>query len=134
MQCATLVHNTNMSSSSKRKRPAKNPHAAQFEIVRAATATAQPSAVSRTVTFDRHASGRLGQQTDITEINISAEDLAILAQDPEYSSLPDDDAFNFAYFEQVVQNDDELSREEPAKDKDKAKPVSIYSLFVSETY
>jgi hypothetical protein len=121
-----------MSSNSKRKRPAKNPHAAQFEIVRATTA--QSSAVSHTVTFDRHAGGRLGQQTDIAEIDISAEDLAILAQDPEYSSLPDDDIFNFAYFEQVVQNDDdESSREEPAKDKDKVKPVSIYSLFVSET-
>jgi len=134
MQCATLVHNTNMSSSSKRKRPAKNLHAAQFKIIHAATATAQPSAVYHMVTFDRHASGRLGQQMDITEINISAEDLAILVQDPEYSSLPDDDAFNFAYFEQVVQNDDELSCEKPAKDKDKAKPVGIYSLFVSETY
>jgi hypothetical protein len=91
-----------MSSNSKRKRPAKNPHTAQFEIVRATTA--QSSAVSRTVTFDCHAGGRLGQQTDIAEIDISAEDLAILAQDPEYSSLPDDDIFNFAYFEQVVQN------------------------------
>lgn len=123
-----------MSSSSKRKCPPKNPHAAQFEIVRAASATAQPSTVSCTVTFDRHASGCLGQQMDITEINISAEDLAILAQDPEYSSLPDNKTFNFAYFEQVVQNDDELSREEPAKDKAKVKPVSIHFLFVSETY
>jgi hypothetical protein len=119
-----------MSSNSKRKRPAKNPHAAQFKIVRATTA--QSSAVSHMVTFDHHAGGHLGQQTDIAEIDISAEDLAILAQDPEYSLLPDDDIFNFAYFKQVVQNDDdELSREEPAKDK--VKPVSIYSLFVSET-
>lgn len=127
-----LVHN-NMSSSSKRKR-SKNPHAAQFEVVSPAVASAQPSAVSRTVTFDRHAGGRLGQQAEIAEVSISAEDLAILAQDPEYSSLPDDDTFNFAYFEQVVQNDDgESSHEEPAKGKDKVKPVSTYSLFVCET-
>ena len=127
-----------MASNSKRKHPAKPPHAAQFEIIRAAPAIEQASAVSCTVTFDRRASGRLGQQTEIAEVSISAEDLAILAQDPDYSSLPDDDTLNFEYFEQTVQNDSgELSQEEPAKgkdrDKDKVKPVSIYSLFVCET-
>ncbi|KIM71111.1 hypothetical protein PILCRDRAFT_17369 [Piloderma croceum F 1598] len=95
-----------MASSSKRKRTAKNPHAAEYEIVRPRQDAAQPSATSRTVTFDRNSSGRLGQHTEIAEVEISAEDLAALAQDPEFSSLPDDETLNYEYFEQTVQEDD----------------------------
>ncbi|KIM83861.1 hypothetical protein PILCRDRAFT_6742 [Piloderma croceum F 1598] len=91
-----------MSSSSKRKRPAKSLHAAEFEVIRPTTVAQLPSATSRTVTFDRHVSGRLGQQTEIADVIISAEDLATLAQDPEFSSWPNDDTLNFEYFEQAV--------------------------------
>lgn len=116
-----------MSSSSKRKRPAKNPHATQYEIVR--STISQPSATSRTITFDRHATGRLGEQTEIAEVSISAEDLAILAQDPQYSSLPDDDTLNFEYFEQSVQegdkDDEPIAHKVPAN---KVKPVSLFAL------
>jgi hypothetical protein len=81
------------------------PHAAQLEIIRAAPEIKQASAISHTVTFDCRASGHLVQQTEITEVSISAEDLAILGQDPDYLSLPDDDTLNFKYFEQAMQND-----------------------------
>jgi hypothetical protein len=129
-----------MSSSSKRKRPAKNLHAAQFEVIHATTLTAQPSATSRTVTFDRHASGRLGQHTEISEVSISAEDLAVLAQDPEYMSWPDDETLNFEYFEQVVQGDkdDEAANPEEVvgkgKGKDKVKPVRVDSPWLCDLY
>ncbi|KIM72767.1 hypothetical protein PILCRDRAFT_15828 [Piloderma croceum F 1598] len=95
-----------MASSSKRKQTMKNPHAAEYEIVRPCQDAAQPSATSRTFTFDRNPSGRLGQHTEIAEVEISAEDLAALAQDPEFSSLPDDKTLNYEYFEQTVQEDD----------------------------
>ena len=65
----------------------------------------QHPTTARTVTFDRLASGRLGEQTELTEVEVSVEDLAILAQDPDYSSFPNDDNLNFEYFEQTVQND-----------------------------
>ena len=119
-------------SLSKRKRPTnKNTHAAEFEIIR--PQVVQHPTMSRTITFDRHASGRLGQQTEIAEVEISAEDLAILAQDPEFSSLPDDETLNFEYFEQVVQEDDREGDDregDPAvpqvTGKGKVKPVSVY--------
>jgi hypothetical protein len=127
-----------MSSSSKRKRPAKNPHAAEFEVIRPTTLAPLPSATSRTVTFDRHASGCLGQQTDIADVVISAEDLAILAQDPEFSSWPDDDTLNFEYFEQAVQEgdgDNEVVDQEGAeKGKGKVKSVCVYLLLVMGLY
>ena len=112
-----------MASHSKRKR---NPHAAEYEILRPSHQDAvRHSATSRTVTFDRHATGRLGQQTEIAEVEISAEDLATLAQIPEYSLLPDDETLNFEYFEQTVQEDDKadepVAHQIPAK---KVKPVS----------
>jgi hypothetical protein len=119
-----------MASSSKRKRSTKNPHAAEFEIVRPSHQdAAQPSATARTVTFDRHADGRLGQQTEFAEVQISAEDLAALAQDPEFSSLPDDETLNFEYFEHTVQEDDKqddpVVHQVPAKGKNKVKPVRL---------
>jgi hypothetical protein len=102
-----------MASSSKRKRTAKNPHAAEYEVLPPSRQdTPQPSATSRTVTFDRNPSGRLGQHTEITEVEISAEDLATLAQDPEFASLPDDETLNYEYFEQTVQADNK--EDEPA--------------------
>jgi len=94
-----------MASSSKRKRPA-NPHAAHFEIISLANIV-QPTATSRTVTFDQHAGGRLGQQKEIVQVEISAEDLAVLIQDLEFSSLPDDDTLNLEYFEHSVQQGDD---------------------------
>ena len=115
-----------MASSSKRKRPTKNPHAAEYEIVRPSRQdVGQPSATSRTVTFDRNPSGRLGQYTEIAEVEISAEDLAALARDPEFSSLPDDETLNYEFFEQTVQADDR--EDEPVihrvPEKKKVKPV-----------
>jgi hypothetical protein len=114
----------------------QNQHATQFEIVRATPVTAQPSATSRTVTFDRHASGRLGQQTEISDVEISAEDIAVLAQDPEYSSLPDDDTFNIAYFERVVQggDDEPADQDDREKGKGKAKPVGVWSSTAVQLY
>lgn len=79
--CPSLVlsvFNRDMSLSSKRQ-CSQNPHAAQFKIICAPTSTPQPSATSCTIIFDRHASGRLGQQTEISEVSISAEDIAVLA-------------------------------------------------------
>jgi hypothetical protein len=128
-----------MSSSSKRKRLPRNPHAAQFEVIRAPTSTPQPSATSRTVVFDRHVSGRLGQHTEISEVSISAEDIATLAQDPEFSSWPDDDTLNFGYFEQVIQegdkNDEAVNPEEDigkGKGKEKVKPVCVDSPWLCD--
>ena len=117
-----------MASTSKRKRTTKNPHAASYEIVHPSPpSTVQPSATSRTVTFDRNPSGRLGQYTEIREVEISAEDLATLAQDPEFSSLPDDESLNYQFFEQTVQadnkEDEPATQRVPAKDKNKVKPV-----------
>src|ERR1700683_60870 len=102
-----------MASNSKRKRTAKNPHAAEYKVLRPSRQDApQPSATSRTVTFDCNPSGRLGQHTEITEVEISAEDLATLAQDPEFALLPDDKTLNYEYFEQTVQADNK--EDEPA--------------------
>jgi hypothetical protein len=127
-----------MSSNSKRKRPAKSLHAAEFEVIRSTTVAPLPSATSRTVTFDRHVSGRLGQQTEIADVIISAEDLATLAEDPEFSSWPNDDTLNFEYFEQAVQEgdrDDEVADQEDAgKGKGKVKSVCIYLLSVMGLY
>jgi len=119
-----------MASTSKRKRTAKNPHAAVYEVVRPRQDVVQPSATSRTVTFDRNPSGRLGQHTEIAEVEISAEDLAALADNPEFSSLPDDDTLNYEYFEQTVQADDKedestVHRAPAAKEKTKVKPVRL---------
>jgi hypothetical protein len=118
-------------STSKRKRFTKNPQAALYEIVHHShPSTVQPSATSRTVTFDRNPSGRLGQYTEIAEVEISAEDLAALAQDPEFSSLPDDETLNYEFFEQTVQADDKEDEPAihrvPAKDKNKVKPVWLH--------
>lgn len=110
-----------MASSSKRKR-SKNPHAAEVEIIRPSVTPTQPTA--RTVTFDRHAGGRLGQQTEIAEVQISAEDLAALAQDPDYSLLPDDETLTFEYFEHTVQDDTAAISPDKVKEKEKVKPVS----------
>jgi hypothetical protein len=123
-----------MASSSKRKRTAKNPHAAEYEIVRPRQDAAQPSATSRTVTFDRNSSGRLGQHTEIAEVEILAEDLAALAQDPEFSSLPDDETLNYEYFEQTVQEDDNevepiVQQVPPAKVK-KVKQVYLDHFYL----
>jgi hypothetical protein len=120
-----------MASTSKRKRFTKNPHAALYEIVHhSPPSTVQPHATSRTVTFDRNPSGRLGQYTETAEVEISAEDLAALAQDPEFSSLPDDETLNYEFFEQTVQADDKedepVSHRVPAKDKNKVKPVWLH--------
>jgi hypothetical protein len=127
-----------MSSSSKRKRPAKSLHAAEFEVIRPTTLAPLPSATSRTVTFDRRVGGRLGQQTEIADVIISAEDLATLAQDPEFSSWPNDDTLNFEYFEQAVQEgdrDDEVADQEDAgKGKGKVKSVCIYLLSMIGLY
>jgi hypothetical protein len=112
----------------------KNPHAAEYEIIH--PQAIQPSTMSRTITFDRRGSGRLGQQTEIAEVEISVEDLAILAQDPEFSSLPDDDTLNFEYFEQAVQEDDR--DDDPAvpgfAGKDKVKSVSVYLRHINNHY
>jgi hypothetical protein len=118
-------------STSKRKRFTKNPQAASYEIVHHShPSTVQPSATSRTVTFDRNPSGRLGQYTEIAEVEISAEDLAALAQDPEFLSLPDDETLNYEFFEQTVQADDKEDEPAihrvPAKDKNKVKPVWLH--------
>jgi hypothetical protein len=95
-----------MASTSKQKRSAKKPqHAAKFEIARS-NPSAQQLTTAHTVTFNRLASGRLGEQTELAEVEVLAEDLAILAQDPEYLSFPSDDNLNFGYFEQTVQSDD----------------------------
>jgi hypothetical protein len=55
--------------------------------------------------------------------------LAILAQDPQYSLLPDDDTLNFEYFEKSVQEGDKgdkfIAHEVPAN---KVKPVSLFAL------
>ena len=115
-----------MASSSKRKRPA-NPHAAHFEII----CPAQLTATSRTVTFDQHADGRLGQQTEIAQVEISAEDLAALAQDLEFSSLPDDDTLNLEYFEHSVQQGDNVDVPIiPTKGKEKVKRVRFNGLYL----
>ena len=118
-----------MASSSKRKRQA-NPHAAHFEIISPADIV-QPTATSRTVTFDRHADGRLGQQTEIAQVEISAEDLAALAQDLEFSSLPDDDTLNLEYFEHSVQQGDNVDVPIiPTKGKEKVKRVRFNGLYL----
>lgn len=95
-----------MSSNIKRKR--KNPHAGQYTVHHPSTATSTPAvaSTSRTVTFDCHVSGRLGQQTSIAQVDVSAKDLAILAEDPTFSSFPDDKSLGFDYFQQRVQGND----------------------------
>jgi hypothetical protein len=129
-----MEHSYNMASSSKRKRTTKNPHAAEYEIVRPHPDATPSSATSRTITFDRNTSGRLGQRTEISEVEISAEDLAALAQDPEFSSYPDDEALNYEYFEQTVQEDDKeveptVQQVPPVKVK-KVKPVGFDHFYL----
>jgi hypothetical protein len=114
----------------------KNPHAAQYKVITPRQDTPQPSATPRTVTFDRNPSGHLGQHTEITEVKISVEDLATLAQDPEFSSLPDNETLNYEYFEQTVQADNKedepaIHHVPPVKAK-KVKPVC--RSFLPETF
>ena len=123
-----------MASTSKRKQTTKNLHAAEYEIVRPSHQdTTPPSATAHTVTFDRNPTGRLGQQTEITEVEISVEDLAALAQVPEFSLLPDDKTLNFEYFEHAVQADDKddepTAHQVPPKKKVKRVRVFQYYLF-----
>jgi hypothetical protein len=128
-----------MASTSKRKRTAKNPHAAEYEIVHPRQDVVQPSATSCTVTFDRNPSGRLSQHTEIAKVEISAEDLAALAADPEFLLLPDDDTLNYEYFEQTVQADDKedeptVHRAPAAKEKPKVKQVRLDCCYIQYTH
>jgi len=79
------------SSSNKRKR------VAHIEI--SSTPSSQ-TATARAVTFSRQPTGRLGEQSDTIEMQISPEDLAMLQEDPQYS-LP---AETFLDFERSVHN------------------------------
>jgi hypothetical protein len=77
----------------------------------------------------------LGEQTELAMVEMSAEDMAILAQDPEYLSLPNDDNLNFGYFEQTVQDDNKgdepvesVSHQVP--EKGKVKQVSEFHIIL----
>lgn len=60
-----------------------------------------PATTARTITVGHGTSGRLAQQSDITEVEISPEDLTILQQAPEFSVS----ASSLIDFERVVQED-----------------------------
>lgn len=69
--------------SSKRKRQTR------VEFISSRSTTPNPSTITlptaRSVTFSRQSTGRLGETSDSVEVPISAEDLIILQEHPEFS-------------------------------------------------
>lgn len=79
---------------------------------------------ARALTYGRHSTGRLIQESDIAQVAISHEDLAILQQHLEYS-LPTE---SFLDFEHAVHNDLDTMDLVPVK-KAKKIPVSIRPIY-----
>lgn len=109
----------------KRKRTAPG----DFEIIRSSPAShPQTSSSACTVTFDRSADGRPSQRTEMADLEISPEDLAVLAEDPQYSAIPEDN-FDYGYFERIVQADEEHEPASPKKPSKKVKQVHLIHFW-----
>lgn len=88
---------------------------------------------ARTITVGHGTSGRLTQQSDITEVEISPEDLAILLQAPEFSIS----ASSLIDFERVVQEDVEQNENQDNSEsqvveetpKERVSPKSLFAVL-----
>lgn len=90
-----------MSNTAKSKRK----RVTQFEVLSSSARSSTPgpsiSSTAHNITFTRDGHGsRIKESRDVSDINVSAEDLAILKEHPEFSSTAD----NFLDFEVAVCN------------------------------
>lgn len=122
-----------MSKQTKRKRQ----HRVEVSTS-AAPSLPPPVAVSRHITLDRSdTSSRLRVQTDTSEVELSAEDLAILQDHAEFC-VP---AESFLDFEQSVQNSlgpdiipDDTQRPAPPKSNERVSVLVILMLCLLNTF
>lgn len=66
----------------------------QVEVIKDTTPVARALPTSRTINVNRMATGRVGVQTNTSDVKISEEDLASLQENPAFS-LPTNDILDF---------------------------------------
>jgi len=111
---------------SKRKRNQTSAHLEIISTQFSPDASTSRMTTARNVTFTQQDTGRLGEQSDTTEIQISPEDLEVLQRHPEFSVA----ANSFLDFEHSVQDTLDSSNTDAATE-DYVTPVKIRVRFTN---